>query len=405
VTLWPSTPPGVSLAELDDKCTAACRAIAGRGVIIDRPALKQLVSKENRRRPQRLHRFQSACRRAGINQNIDPWSDVQCRCVFSDLGINIPNLKNSTLAETGHPVALELAAFRREDRVLREAQSILRAMRGSTLYGHVDPCGTETGRINITLYALSNISRDMRPFIIPLPGYILLSFDFRTMEFVVLGDLSGDRKLREILASGQDLYVWIKEQLLDDEATTVVTARKMAKVLALSITYGRSPWSIAQELDLDFMDASDLVAALQILFPEAEAFLARVAEQAVIDGAVRSLLGRTRHREPGCRKDRWRRKARNHIIQGTAAEVFRERLVALENHLSTTGDGQVLVPMHDGALVQVREDQLEQVLKDVPAILSASPLLSIPLDLKVGYSRTWAEAERTAKIVTRKMEV
>jgi DNA polymerase-1 len=229
------------------------------------------------------------------------------------------------------------------------------------------------------------------------PGRVLVNWDFRSVEFFVLAALSGDEALSEVLISGRDVYRFLASSLFTPDYDHVGSElRERSKVLGLSIMYGRTPYGVATELGLSVATAKLLVEAVLALFPQARDFLGSVAEYTQRERRCVSLLGRVRRFPGRLRRDALRRKAVNTVVQASAATVFKERLLALEDVLAERGLGRTLIPLHDGGLLEVHEDRVDEVIVLAREVLPATPLLPLDLPVKVGVGRDWAEAEESA---------
>jgi DNA polymerase-1 len=218
--------------------------------------------------------------------------------------------------------------------------------------------------------------------------------DYVAKDFTVLAGLSGDLRLQALLGSGRDFYTALANEVFgipEDEVSPEV--RRVIKVLGLAVSYGKTVWTVARELEIAYDEAADLQAALLDAFPVARDFLSEAASSAVGTRESRTPLGRRRVYPAGTRKDVLERQARNFAVQAHGADLFKERLVVLHQFLQANKLGHVVLTMHDGFLLAVFEGRIPDAVPEIRRILERSPLLASPLRVKIGTGSTWAEAE------------
>ena len=124
----------------------------------------------------------------------------------------------------------------------------------------------------------------------------------------------------------------------------------------------------------------------------------RTRAQASEQGYVETIFGRRLYlpeinaKNPALRKGA-ERTAINAPMQGTAADIIKKAMVAVDNWLSASGlDARVILQVHDELVLEVREDLVEQVRDEVRSHMSDAAKLDVPLVVEVGVGNNWDEA-------------
>ena len=165
-----------------------------------------------------------------------------------------------------------------------------------------------TGRLSTTnpnLQAIpirTDLGREIRSAFIAEPGQKLLSADYSQIELRILAHVSGEPKLREAFARGEDIHAATAAEVLGKDPATLTTAdRSIAKMINFGIVYGISSFGLSENLEIPREQAQEYIDAYLARFPHVQDFIERTIEQAERDGYVTSLLGR---RRPGARDPR-----------------------------------------------------------------------------------------------------
>jgi DNA polymerase-1 len=124
----------------------------------------------------------------------------------------------------------------------------------------------------------------------------------------------------------------------------------------------------------------------------------RTRAQAADQGYVETFFGRRLYLpEINSNKPQERaaaeRTAINAPMQGTAADIIKKAMVAVDNWLTTSGlDARVILQVHDELVLEVREDLVEQVSAEIRQHMSEAATLDVPLLVEVGVGKNWDEA-------------
>ncbi|MDQ3889354.1 MAG: DNA polymerase, partial [Actinomycetota bacterium] len=263
-----------------------------------------------------------------------------------------------------------------------------------------------TGRLstsNPNLQAIpirTELGREIRSAFVAEPGWKLLSADYSQVELRILAHVSGEPKLREAFARGDDIHAATAAEVLGKErATLTKDERNVAKMVNFGIIYGISAFGLSQNLEIPREEAQDYIDAYLARFPHVQDFIRRTIEQATRDGYVTTLLGRRRpvpELKASNRQTRslGERLAVNSVMQGTAADVIKAAMVAIHGRLRAEGRGARLVlQVHDELLLEVPEREVAAVRDVVRDEMCAAYPLDPPLAVDIGVGDDWNEAK------------
>ena len=273
------------------------------------------------------------------------------------------------------------------------------------LHTSLNQTGAATGRLSSSEPNLQNIpargeeGRRIRAAFIAPPGSLLIAADYSQIELRVLAHLSGDPALVDAFTSGQDVHTRTAAEVFGVPPDTVTPdMRRAAKVINFGIIYGMGPQRLANELGIPLPEAQRYIAN----YFERYAGVRRYVESAVADarerGFATTILGRRRpipelrSPERGMAQAA-ERVAANTPIQGSAADLIKKAMVAIEARLGGAGlAGGMILQVHDELLLEVEEGAREAVSEAVREEMEGVMALAIPLRVDLGVGRSWAEA-------------
>ena len=263
-----------------------------------------------------------------------------------------------------------------------------------------------TGRLSTTspnLQAIpirTELGREIRSAFIAEPGARLLSADYSQIELRILAHVSGEPKLREAFARGEDIHTATAAEVLGkDPATLTKDERNVAKMINFGIVYGISAFGLSENLDIPKDEAQSYIDAYLARFPHVQAFIARTISQAGEDGYATSLLGRRRP-VPELRamnrqtRGFGERVAVNFVMQGSNADIIKVAMVSIHARLRAEGRAARLVlQVHDELLLEVPETEVSKVRELVREEMVGAYPLDPPLAVDIGVGDDWAEAK------------
>jgi DNA polymerase I len=263
-----------------------------------------------------------------------------------------------------------------------------------------------TGRLSTTSPNLQSIpirtelGREIRSAFVAEPGSRLLSADYSQIELRILAHVSGEPKLREAFARGEDIHTATAAEVLGkDPATLTKDERNVAKMINFGIVYGISAFGLSENLDIPKEQAQAYIDAYLARFPHVQAFIARTIAQASEDGYATSLLGRRRP-VPELRamnrqtRGFGERVAVNFVMQGSNADIIKVAMVAIHERLRAEGrSAKLVLQVHDELLLEVPETEVSKVRELVREEMVAAYPLDPALAVDIGVGDDWAEAK------------
>jgi DNA polymerase-1 len=263
-----------------------------------------------------------------------------------------------------------------------------------------------TGRLSTTnpnLQAIpirTELGREIRSAFVAETGHKLLSADYSQIELRILAHVSGEPKLREAFARGEDIHTATAVEVLGvDPAKLTSGQRSIAKMINFGIVYGISSFGLSENLEIPREEAQEYIDAYLARFPHVQDFIKRTIEQAERDGFATSLLGRRRpvpELRASYRQTRslGERLAVNFVMQGSNADIIKVAMVRIHDRLREEGRGARLVlQVHDELLLEVPDAELSAVKEVVREEMCAAFELDPPLAVDIGTGDDWHEAK------------
>jgi DNA polymerase-1 len=246
----------------------------------------------------------------------------------------------------------------------------------------------------------TELGREIRSAFVAEPGSRLLSADYSQIELRILAHVSGEPKLREAFARGDDIHAATAAEVLGkDPAALTKDERAVAKMINFGIIYGISAFGLSENLEIPREQAQEYIDAYLARFPHVQDFIQRTIEAAERDGHVTSLLGRrrpvpeirTRNRQT---RSLGERLAVNFVMQGSNADIIKVAMIGIHRRLRDEGRAARLVlQVHDELLLEVPEPEIARVRELVRAEMTGAFDLDPPLAVDIGVGDDWNEAK------------
>jgi DNA polymerase-1 len=265
--------------------------------------------------------------------------------------------------------------------------------------------GAATGRLSCTNPNVQNIpirspeGVRIREAFVPAEGCELLSADYSQVELRILAHYSGDESLIDAFRRSEDIHrrTWAE---VAGKAPQDVTAeeRARAKAVNFGIIYGSSAYGLANQLGIASGEAQATIDAYFARYQGVRRFLDETIAQAGRDGFVRTILGRRRYLPDLRSRNRTLRNAAermavNTVIQGTAADLIKKAMVAVDAWLRAAAlHARMILQVHDELVLEVPAGELARVRTGVAERMQQVLALRVPLLVDVGVGRSWREA-------------
>ncbi|HEX6230351.1 MAG TPA: DNA polymerase I [Actinomycetota bacterium] len=308
-----------------------------------------------------------------------------------------------------HPIVDALLSWRELDKLNSTYLEALPRQvdpRDGRVHTTFNQTGAATGRLSSVNPNLQNIpvrgelGRQIRRAFVPgAPDRLLLVADYSQIELRILAHLSGDEGLKAAFASGTDIHTATSARVfgLPEEQVDPAT-RSRAKAINYGLAYGMNAWGLASRLEITTEEAQEFIDAYFASFPQIRDYLDRQVARAAAEGFTETLLGRRRYipelqaANPRVR-DMGRRMALNAPIQGSAADVFKLGMIAVDAALRASSLGcRMLLTVHDELVFEVAEAQVEEAAALVKRHMESAYDLSVPLRADIGWGADWAGA-------------
>lgn len=262
-----------------------------------------------------------------------------------------------------------------------------------------------TGRLSSSDPNLQNIpvrtaeGRRIRQAFVASPGYKLLAADYSQIELRIMAHLAKDEGLLHAFRNDLDVHRATAAEVFGVPLEQVTTdQRRSAKAINFGLIYGMSAFGLAKQIGVDRKQSQDYIDRYFARYPGVLAYMERTRAQAAEQGFVETLFGRRLYlpdinaKNPALRKGA-ERTAINAPMQGTAADIIKRAMVAVDTWLTDSGlDARVILQVHDELVLEVREDLVEQVQEQIRPYMSNAAQLDVPLLVEVGVGSNWDEA-------------
>ena len=261
-----------------------------------------------------------------------------------------------------------------------------------------------TGRLSSSTPNLQNIpiradlGRQIRRAFVAPPDNVLLSADYSQIELRVLAHLSEDASFLAAFAQGHDFHATTAAKVFEVDLQDVTSEmRGRVKQFSYGIAYGMSAFGVSQRLGIEVGEAREFIDAYYAQFPAVKAFLDAQVEQARVDGFTTTMFGRRRYL-PELQSANFRmravgeRMALNAPIQGTAADIMKRAMIAVDRALLEEPVARMLLTVHDELVFEVPRASLDQATSLVTECMEGAAELRCGLVVDVHTGENWADA-------------
>src|SRR5688500_4141973 len=263
-----------------------------------------------------------------------------------------------------------------------------------------------TGRLSSSDPNLQNIpirtqmGREIRKAFIADEGWSLLSADYSQVELRILAHISNDESLIETFRRGEDIHRATASKMFNIPPEDLTAEqRRAAKVINFGVLYGMSAFRLSNELSISTAQAKDWIDAYFSRYPMIHEYLERTLREARDTGKVTTLFGRVRYipeiqNRSFTVRGNAERMATNAPIQGTAADILKMAMIALEKNLGAhRGGPRMLLTVHDEIVIETPEASAAEVAGIVKETMENVFPLAVPLAVDAHWGRSWFEAK------------
>jgi DNA polymerase-1 len=313
----------------------------------------------------------------------------------------------SLFDKTGHPFLQHLLAHRDVTRLKVTVDGLLNSVASDgRIHTTFNQTIAATGRLSSTEPNLQNIpirtdaGRRIRDAFVVGKGFDeLMTADYSQIEMRIMAHLSQDEGLIEAFRTGEDLHSFVASRAFSvpiDEVTAEL--RRRVKAMSYGLAYGLSAYGLAAQLKISTEEAKVQMEQYFDRFGGVRDYLRDVVDQARKDGYTSTVFGRRRYLPELDSSNRnvreaAERAALNAPIQGSAADIIKVAMIEVDRALKAAGlKSRMLLQVHDELLFEVAEGERDQVEKLVRDKMGSAYPLDVPLEVSVGYGRSWDSA-------------
>ncbi len=389
-------------------------AIEHGGVRLDVPMLE----KQSRELAAEMHKLeQQAHEAAGGPFNLGSPKQLQ-EILFERLELPVVRKTPKGQPSTAEDVLAELADQHELPRLILEHRELakLRSTYTEKLPKQVDPVTgrvhtsyhqavAATGRLSSSDPNLQNIpirkpqGRRIRQAFIADEGHVLLAADYSQIELRIMAHLSGDTGLVEAFKADADIHTATAAEVFGTAAEAVTTdQRRSAKAINFGLIYGMSAFGLARQLGIGRTEAQSYVDLYFERYPGVKAYMERTRELARDQGYVETVFGRRLYlpeiRSRNAQRRQYaERSAINAPMQGTAADIIKLAMIAVDRWIKRSGSAaRMIMQVHDELVLEVPADAVDETEKALVDCMTGAAELSVPLKVDTGRGHNWDEA-------------
>jgi DNA polymerase-1 len=313
----------------------------------------------------------------------------------------------SLFDKTGHPFLQHLLAHRDVTRLKVTVDGLLNSVASDgRIHTTFNQTIAATGRLSSTEPNLQNIpirtdaGRRIRDAVVVGKGFDeIMTADYSQIEMRIMAHLSKDEGLIEAFRTGEDLHSFVASRAFSvpiDEVTAEL--RRRVKAMSYGLAYGLSAYGLAAQLKISTEDAKVQMEQYFDRFGGVRDYLRDVVDQARKDGYTSTVFGRRRYLPELDSSNRnvreaAERAALNAPIQGSAADIIKMAMIEVDTALKDAGlKSRMLLQVHDELLIEVAQGERDDVEKLVRDKMGGAYPLDVPLEVSVGYGRSWDAA-------------
>jgi DNA polymerase-1 len=241
--------------------------------------------------------------------------------------------------------------------------------------------------------------RRIREAFIAPPGSRIIAADYSQIELRIMAHLSGDESLLRAFAAGEDIHRATAAEVFGVTPAEVSSEqRRYAKVINFGLIYGMSAFGLASQLGIERNAAQAYMERYFARYPGVARYMERTREAAKAQGYVETVFGRRLWLPEigganGMRRQAAERAAINAPMQGTAADLIKLAMIAVQGWLEKHRmHSLIIMQVHDELVLEVPDAELETVQRELPGLMCGVARLDVPLEVDVGIGPNWEQA-------------
>ena len=262
-----------------------------------------------------------------------------------------------------------------------------------------------TGRLASNDPNLQNIpirtpeGRRVREAFIAPPGHAIASADYSQIELRIMAHISGDEGLTRAFLQGLDVHRATASEVFNLALADVGSEqRRYAKTINFGLIYGMGAFGLSQALGIEQKAAKDYIERYFARFAGVKRYMDRTKARAAELGYVETFFGRRIYLPEikggsGPRRAGAERQAINAPMQGTAADLIKLAMIAVQGAIDEQGRAtRIVMQVHDELVFEVPEAEIDWVKTEVPRLMAGVAAFNVPLLAEVGFGANWDQA-------------
>lgn len=307
-----------------------------------------------------------------------------------------------------YPVVQKILEYRQLSKLNSTYAEGLAAYIGNDerIHGTFNQTITATGRISSTEPNLQNIpirmelGRAIRKVFVPEDGYIFIDADYSQIELRILAHLSNDERLINAYRDAQDIHAITASQVFHiplEEVTPL--QRRNAKAVNFGIVYGISAFGLSEDLSISRKEAVEYINKYFETYPGVKTFLDDLVTMGKEKGYVTTMFGRRRpipelKSANFMQRSFGERVAMNSPIQGTAADIMKIAMIAVDRELRRRGlKSRIVLQVHDELLIEAFKSEEAEVTRLLVDNMKQAAILKVSLEVDVHSGSSWFDAK------------
>ncbi|PQL04244.1 DNA polymerase I [Pantoea ananatis] len=265
---------------------------------------------------------------------------------------------------------------------------------------------TATGRLSSTDPNLQNIpvrndeGRRIRQAFVAGKGNRIVAADYSQIELRIMAHLSQDKGLLDAFSQGEDIHRATASEVFGVPLSKVTgEQRRSAKAINFGLIYGMSAFGLSRQLNIGAGEAKKYMDLYFERYPGVLRYMENTRQLAASNGYVETLDGRRLwlpdiKSSNAIRRKAAERAAINAPMQGTAADIIKRAMIAVDDWLQKHTDDAVrmIMQVHDELVFEIKAEAVDEASKQIRALMEGSMALDVPLLVEVGVGDNWDQA-------------
>jgi DNA polymerase-1 len=271
------------------------------------------------------------------------------------------------------------------------------------VHTHYAQAAVITGRLASSEPNLQNIpvrseaGRRVRQAFVATNG-VIISADYSQIELRVMAHVSNDANLQRAFAAGEDIHKATASEVFGVNLQDVSSdQRRAAKAINFGLIYGMGAFGLASNLGITRDAAQSYIDRYFTRYPGVAQYMAETRALAHAQGYVETVFGRRLWladiNAAGARRAGAERAAINAPMQGTAADLIKLAMVAVQNWLAHENlQTKMVMQVHDELVLDVPLSEVDRIKDNLPGLMCDVASLRVPLVAEVGTGPNWEQA-------------